>query len=107
MPPPFRTELMGCYDCGNAVAFSAAACPHCGSREPAGPYVLSEREQRLHNIELRNDRNLAVITLLAAALGAVYGSLWGWLGAAFYGFVGLLAGAPIGLLFNLTRRLWR
>ncbi|GLR87666.1 hypothetical protein GCM10007857_43770 [Bradyrhizobium iriomotense] len=53
-------ELIGCYDCGGNVSFSAMACPHCGSREPAGPYVQSSKERRLHGIEEKNDQTLIV-----------------------------------------------
>ncbi|WP_439373474.1 hypothetical protein [Bradyrhizobium sp. DASA03120] len=38
-----QRELMGCYDCGGNISFSAVACPHCGSREPSGPYVQSPK----------------------------------------------------------------
>jgi hypothetical protein len=51
-----RQELIGCNDCGGAVSLSAASCPHCGSREPSGPYTPAQREKRLHRIEEINDQ---------------------------------------------------
>jgi hypothetical protein len=106
-----RTELIECYDCGNAVSFSAASCPHCGSSEPAGPYQFSARERRRHRIEARNDRSLIVIAAVSGAIGVLYGagSGGGTLGAiagAFgYGLVGVLIGVPIAFAVNMTRGL--
>jgi len=105
-------ELIACHECGNGVSFSAAACPHCGSTEPAGPVVQSRRELRRLRIEADNDRRLVVVTLLCAALGALYGAvmgaggalpLWAALG---YGFVGMVIGVPAAFLINVTRDLF-
>ncbi|MGC2774400.1 MAG: hypothetical protein WA418_02060 [Bradyrhizobium sp.] len=106
-----RQELIDCRDCGNGVSFSAVACPHCGSTEPAGPVVQSRRELRRLRIEATNDRRLVVVTLLCAAIGIVYGavmgaggpaSLWAALG---YGFVGAIIGVPAAFVINVTRGL--
>jgi hypothetical protein len=103
-----RTELIECYDCGNAVSFSAAHCPCCGSREPAGPYQPSARERRRHGIEQRNDRNLIIIMASAGAIGAFYGigngGLWAALG---YAFAGVVVSVPIAFVINATRWLVR
>ncbi len=109
--PRRRTELIDCNDCGNAVSFSAAQCPHCGSREPAGPYWMNAGEHRLFNIEARNDRQAAIVAGLACAIGGFYGVsigsglvsaiLWG----LAYGALGLLAGVPVAVAVNLTRQL--
>ena len=105
MKPQKRQELIGCHDCGEAVAFSAASCPHCGSREPSGPYIQSPRQQRLHRIEERNDQTLVSMTMLCMGIGfffgAVTGGTWPALG---YGFVGAIIGAPAAFIINMTRR---
>jgi hypothetical protein len=64
-----KAELIECHDCGGAVSFRAANCPHCGSAEPAGPYVFNRKEARRHRIEERNDRNLVVVTLSCGLVG--------------------------------------
>lgn len=102
-----RQELIGCHDCGRPVAFSAAACPHCGSREPSGPYIHSPREQRLYRIESRNDQTLVSMLVLCTGigffLGAATGGAWSAVG---YGLVGFLIGVPAGFVVNLGRRLF-
>jgi hypothetical protein len=106
-------ELTACYDCSGAISFSAAACPHCGSTEPTGPYFHSKRERQRHRIEARNDHSLAIATLVCTAVGILYGAtsgggwLWAGLAALGYGTVGLLAGVPVGFLFNVGRALMR
>ena len=110
-----KTELTTCHDCGGAVSFSAAACPHCGSNEPGGPYVFNKKEAQRLRIEQRNDDSMAWATLICTAVGALYGySLaadggagWMTLSIVFYGALGLLAGVPIGFLFNLARAFMR
>jgi hypothetical protein len=69
-----KLELIECHDCGGAVAFRAASCPHCGSAEPAGPYVFNRKEPQRHRIEERNDRNLVVIALSCGLVGVLYGA---------------------------------
>src|SRR5258708_11159317 len=69
-----NAELIKCHDCGGAVSFRAANCPHCGSLEPAGPYVFNRKEAWRHRIEERNDRNLVVVTLSCGLIRALYGS---------------------------------
>ncbi len=107
-----RQELIACHDCGNGVSFSAVACPHCGSTEPAGPVVLSQRELRRLRIEAANDRRLVVVTSLCAALGALYGAAMGAGGvpalwaAVGYGFVGAVVGVPAAFVINVTRDLF-
>jgi hypothetical protein len=105
-------ELIGCHDCGGSVSFSASRCPHCGSTEPAGPYVLSEREQKRHRIEERNDNRLIMVTLLCCASGVAFGvltsstpssSIWAGLG---YGLVGAFIGVPAGFIINMSRNLF-
>lgn len=70
-----RQELIGCYDCGGGVSFSAASHPHCGSSQPSGPYLMSEREQKRRRIEEKNDKPLVAVTLLCCALGVAFGVL--------------------------------
>jgi len=107
-----RQELIDCHDCGNRVSFSAVACPHCGSTEPAGPVIQSRRELRRLRVEAVNDRRLVVVTLLCAGLGIVYGavtgaggtaSLWPALG---YGFIGAVIGVPAAFIINISRGLF-
>lgn len=106
-------ELIECHDCGQAVSFSAASCPQCGSREPAGPHVHSPRELRRLRAEARNDRTLIMSVvgcgLLGAALGALTatGPIMMFVGGVFYGLIGVLLGAPIGFVINMTRHLGR
>lgn len=108
-----NTELTDCHDCRGAVAFGAASCPHCGSREPGGPYVLSPRERRQYRIEERNDRNLVMVSLCCAIAGGVYGALTASsvLGAVVsglgYGCLGALVGVPAAFVINVTRHLGR
>lgn len=111
--PTRAPELLTCHDCGNAVSFSATNCPHCGSREPTGPYVHSPRELRRHRIEARNDWTLAVAVVGCSLLGVVFGLMTAsgtfaaLLAGAGYGAVGLLLGVPIGFVVNMTRHLSR
>jgi hypothetical protein len=106
-----KVELINCHDCGKAVSFSAAKCPHCGSAEPAGPYVFNRKEARRHRIEERNDRNLMIVALSCGLVGAAFGAadssstLGAILGGIGYGFLGLLAGVPIAFVINMTRHL--
>lgn len=106
-------ELVGCHDCGQGVAFSAVSCPHCGSREPAGPYVHSPRELRRLRVEGHNDRTLilsiAGCALLGAAFGALNASSGGMavVGGVFYGLIGVLLGTPVGFVINMTRHIGR
>jgi hypothetical protein len=108
-----KMELIGCHDCGGAVAFRAASCPHCGSVEPAGPYVFNRKEARRHRIEERNDRNLVVITLSCGIVGVLYGaagnaSMFGaFLAGSGYGMLGVLVGVPLAFAVNITRNLSR
>ncbi|SDC38944.1 hypothetical protein SAMN05216337_1002348 [Bradyrhizobium brasilense] len=102
-----RQELIGCHDCGEEVSFSAAACPHCGSREPSGPYIQSLREQRRHRIEERNDQTLMGMLVLCTGIGFFFGSVTGGAWAAFgYGLVGAIIGVPAGFIINVSRRLF-
>ena len=109
-PSPQR-ELIACHDCGKAVSFSAASCPHCGSQEPAGPHVLNRTEIRRHRIEQRNDRTLALATVGCAAAGAFYGVVMSsgpyaaLLAGCGYGLVGTVIGVGVGFVINLTRSL--
>lgn len=106
-----KSELIKCHDCGGAVSFRAANCPHCGSMEPAGPYVRNRREARKHRIEERNDRNLVVVSLACGLIGALYGaagsaSTFGAVVAGFgYGLLGVLIGVPLAFAINITRNL--
>jgi DNA-directed RNA polymerase subunit RPC12/RpoP len=99
-----KRELVPCHDCGRAVSFSAVACPHCGSREPGGPYVFSPREKRRHNIEARNDHTLITTILACAIVGAVYGLLVPGTLMAAVGFclLGGIIGAPVGAAIIFT-----
>jgi hypothetical protein len=103
-----RQELIGCYDCGEAVSFSAASCPRCGSREHSGSYVQGPREQRLHRIEERNDQTLIGMLVLCTGIGFFYGAVMGgaW-PAVGYGLVGAFIGAPAGWIINVSRRLFK
>ncbi|MGJ5207988.1 hypothetical protein [Bradyrhizobium sp. HKCCYLR20261] len=107
-----RQELIGCHDCGNGVSFSAVACPHCGSTEPAGPVVQSRRELRRLRIEATNDRRLIIVTAVCTGLGAAYGAVMGgggaasWWAALGYGFVGAVIGVPAAFVINISRSLF-
>jgi uncharacterized membrane protein YeaQ/YmgE (transglycosylase-associated protein family) len=76
----------------------------------AGP--LDRKASRKSGVESRNDRNLILMMFLLGAVGAFYGVETGssWtgemIGAALYGFVGVVAGVPIALAVNITRN-WR
>jgi hypothetical protein len=106
-------ELTGCHDCGGAVSFSALACPHCGSTQPAGPYIFNRKEANNFRIEERNDHSMAVIAVVCAIVGALYGwssgggTAWQTLAAFGYGILGLLAGVPIAFVFNMARAFMR
>jgi hypothetical protein len=108
-----KTELIKCHDCGGAVSFRAANCPHCGSVEPAGPYVLNRKEAQCHRIEERNDRDLVVVTLSCGLVAGLYGAagsastLGAVLAGLGYGMVGVLVGVPIAFAINITRNLVR
>ncbi|MCA1393305.1 MULTISPECIES: hypothetical protein [Bradyrhizobium] len=102
-----QEELIGCSDCGGNVSFSAVACPHCGSREPAGHYVQSSEEQRLHPIEELNDQALIGMIVLCTGIGFFYGAVMiGPGGAAGYGLVGAIIGASAGFIINVSPRLF-
>jgi hypothetical protein len=94
-------ELISCHDCGNGVSFTALSCPHCGSREPSGPYIQSRKEARRLRAEDRNDRTLIMLMIALGALGAFYGvetsssSLGALVLGCWYGFVGVAIGAPL------------
>jgi hypothetical protein len=106
-----KAELIECHDCGGAVSFRAASCPHCGSMEPAGPYVFNRKEARRHRIEERNDRSLVVVTLSCGVVGALYGasgstSMVGAVMAGLgYGTLGVMIGVPLAFAINITRNL--
>lgn len=106
-----RQELIGCHDCGEAVSFSAGNCPHCGSTQPCGPYVLSVGELKRHRIEEKNDRRLVAVTALCCVLGVAFGVLTAsgpWsaiMGGLGFGFVGLAVGAPAAFIINVGRML--
>jgi hypothetical protein len=102
-----QRELIACYDCGKAVSFSADACPHCGSRQPSGPYAMSRREKRLHRIEDRNDQTMIGMLVMCTGVGLFFGALTGGVWPAMgYGLLGLLIGVPAGFIINLSRRLF-
>lgn len=102
-----RQELISCHDCRGPVSFSAVSCPHCGSREPSGPYIQSPREGRLHNIEARNDQTLISMLVLCCGIGFFYGAVTGgaW-PAVGYGLVGAIIGVPAGFIINMSQRLF-
>src|SRR5690349_2974141 len=106
-----QRELIVCHDCGGGVSFTASSCPHCGSTEPAGPYVHSRRELRKLRVEATNDRRLVIVTLACCAIGFVSGAVMGQGGAASlgsglaYGFVGAVIGVPAAFIINVTRHL--
>jgi hypothetical protein len=113
-------EVIRCHDCKRPVSFSATYCPHCGSKEPAGPYQFSKREARKFRIEDRNDNYLVRTTLLIGFIGLLYGIVVGrksgsessWYGvqsafivlyATLYGFLGILVGVPLAATINMFR----
>jgi len=106
-----KVELVSCHDCGRAVSFSAAKCPHCGSAEPNGPYVFNRKEARRHRIEERNDRNLMIVTLSCGLVGAAFGAAdssstaGAIMGGIGFGLIGLLIGVPVAFVINMTRHL--
>lgn len=102
-----RQELIGCRDCGNAVSFSAFACPHCGSREPSLSYEKSRKERRLHRIEQRNDQTMISMTVLCTGVGFFLGALIGGTSSAVgYAVLGAFIGIPAAFVVNLSRRLF-
>lgn len=100
-------ELIDCHDCRKPVSFTAAQCPHCGSREPAGPYQFSDRQSRRFRIEAYNDLRMVVFALLGAVIGVVYGVHVsdGWLSAVAmipaYGLLGTTVGLAVAVSVNL------
>ena len=113
-------EVIRCHDCKCSVSFTAAHCPHCGSKEPAGPYQFSKREARKFRREDKNDNYLVRTTLLIGFLRLLYGIVVGrksgsestWYGvqgavivmnAALYGFLGVLLGVPVAATINIFR----
>ena len=111
-------ELINCHDCRRPVSFSAAYCPHCGSKEPAGPYQFSKKEARKFRIEDKNDNYLVRTVLLLGLIGMLYGIVVGqksessWYGvqttiivisAAWYGLIGVLVGVPVAATVNMYR----
>ncbi|WP_128948548.1 MULTISPECIES: hypothetical protein [Bradyrhizobium] len=98
--------MIKCYDCGGSISFSAIAWPHCGSREPAGPYTQSSRERRQHRIEEKNDQTLIGVAAMCSGMGALYGAVTaGALSAFGYGLLGAIIGVPTGFIVNVSRRL--
>jgi hypothetical protein len=105
-------EVISCHDCEQFVSFSAVFCPHCGSKEPTGPYRLSKAQARRLGREQRNDNNLLIGTVSLGVAGMLYGIainapsvLWATIGAIFYGSLGVVAGAVIAGTFNIVRNL--
>jgi hypothetical protein len=107
------TELINCHDCGRSISFSATRCPNCGSLEPGGPYVHSEREQRRFGGEARNDHTLLIAVVGCALGGALYGALTasGTFTAILFGLLsgclGALIGTPVAFVINMTRHVRR
>ena len=111
-------EVINCHDCKRPVSFSAAYCPHCGSREPAGTYQFSKKEAGKFRIEDKNDNYLVRTTLLLGLIGMLYGIVLGqrsessWYGvqtttiiasAVWYGLIGVLVGVPLAATINMYR----
>jgi len=111
-------EVIKCHDCKRPVSFSAAFRPHCGSKEPAGPYQFSKKEARKFRIEDKNDNYLVRTVLLLGLIGTLYGTFVGqknessWYGvqtaiiimsAAWYGLIGVLVGVPVAATVNMYR----
>lgn len=102
-----QRELINCYDCSGDVSFSAATCPHCGSREPFGPHVQSSKDRRMNRIEEKNDQSLLGTTVLCSGIGFFYGAVMiGAFGAFGYGLLGAIIGVPAGFIVNVSRRLF-
>jgi hypothetical protein len=101
-----RQELIGCHDCGGRVSFSAATCPHCGSKEPSGSYIPRQLEKYRHRIEERNDQTLVSMTVLCIGIGFFFGAVTGGAWPAIgYGLIGAIIGAPAAFIVNVTRRM--
>jgi hypothetical protein len=111
-------EVINCHDCKRPVSFSAAYCPHCGSKEPAGTYQFSKKEARKFRIEDKNDNYLVRTVLLLGLIGMLYGIVVGqksessWYGvqtiiivmsAAWYGLIGVFVGVPLAAAINMYR----
>jgi len=111
-------ELINCHDCKRPVSFSAAYCPHCGSKEPAGTYQFSKKEARKFRIEDKNDSYLVRTVLLLGLIGMLYGIVVGQksensgygvqttiivMSAAWYGLIGVLVGVPVAATINVYR----
>ena len=95
-------RTIGCHDCGNPVSLSARQCPHCGSKELAGPHKPKPKRQRVVGIEQRNDRNLAATSLALGVLRRML-RLGAILATLSYGLVGVTVGVPIGFAINFLR----
>jgi hypothetical protein len=93
-----KTELVPCYDCGKAISSTAAACQHCGSLEPGGPYVFSAEERRRLREHARNVRTMIITIVACGIAGAAYGLLSSgtFTDAIPASLVGFLVGGPIG-----------
>jgi hypothetical protein len=89
-----QDEIGQCYHCVKAIYFSAAECPHCGSREPGGPLLFSTNEERPHWIEARNDRTMITITVVCGIAGAAYGLL------SSHTFADVIAASLLGFLLG-------
>ena len=112
-------ELINCHDCKRPVSFSAAYCPHCGSKEPAGTYQFNKKEARKSRIEEKNDNYLVRTVLLLGLIGMLYGIVVGqrsesnWYGvqttiiivmsAAWYGLIGVFVSVPVAATINVYR----
>lgn len=104
-------QTIACHDCENQVSFSAVACPHCGSREPSGPYQFSAKQARRIGAEDKNDHVLVASCMAFGLLGALYGvvsssDLVGEIfGVPAFALIGTTIAFPTVMLANVLRRL--
>jgi hypothetical protein len=102
-------EVINCHDCKKPVSFSAAYCPHCGSREPSGSYQANKKEVHGYRIEEKNDRTVIVALTVSGAIGSILGFLTSpsgynpMIAVAVLGFAAMFLGVLIAFVVNMIR----
>jgi hypothetical protein len=102
-------EVINCHDCRKPVSFSAAYCPHCGSREPSGLYQVNKKEVRGYRIEEKNDRTIITALVVSGVIGSLLGFLISpsgynpMIAVAVLGFAAMFLGVSIAFGVNMIR----